>query len=193
MVHKIRTIFGDSDTTYDGDDIEEGWENFPQGILQGNACGPQIWSILSSIIFDILSKRGFSVQFCSSLSKSLFAILGFSYVDNCDLLQAKDTPEERIQSMQEVVTGWSELTGVTGGNIPTSKSWWYFVDIIWKNGKWQPEDVPGDYTLTLNQDGKEVHLKRLPCNIDSEMLGIWTSPKMKQTKMIQTLHADTLQ
>ena len=192
MVHKIRTIFGDSDSTYGGEDIEEGWENFPQGILQGNACGPQIWSILSSIIFDILSKRGFSVQFCSSLSKSLFTLLGFSYVDDCDLLQAKQTPEDTMQSMQEVVTGWSELMGVTGGKIATSKSWWYFVDIIWKQGKWQPEDVPGDFTLTLEQEGQEVNLKRLPCNIDSEMLGIWTSPKAKQEKMIQKLRSNTL-
>ena len=136
MVHKIRTIFGDSDTTYGGEEIEDDWSNFPQGILQGNACGPQIWSILRSIIFEILSKRGFSVHFCSSLSKSLFTLLGFSYVDDCDLLQAKDTPEETIQSMQNVITGWSELMEVTGGKIATSKSWWYFIDIIWKNGKW---------------------------------------------------------
>ena len=192
MVHKIRTIFGDSDTTYGGDDIEDDWVNFPQGILQGNACGPQIWSILSSIIFEILSKRGFSVQFCSSLSKSLFTMLGFSYVDDCDLLQAQDTPEETLQSMQHVITGWSELMEVTGGKIATSKSWWYFVDIIWKNGKWQPDDVPGDYHLTLTKDDQEIQLKRLSCNEDSEMLGIWTSPKSKQTKMIQTLRKETL-
>jgi hypothetical protein len=192
MVHKIRTIFGDSDTTYGGEEIEDDWSNFPQGILQGNACGPQIWSILSSIIFEILSKRGFSVHFCSSLSKSLFTLLGFSYVDDCDLLQAKDTPEETIQSMQDVITGWSELMEVTGGKIATSKSWWYFIDIIWKNGKWQPDDVPGDYHLTLQQNQQEVQLKRLSCNVDSQMLGIWTSPKCAQTKMIHTLREDTL-
>ena len=97
-----------------------------------------------------------------------------------------------MQSMQDVVIGWSELMGVTGGKIATSKSWWYFVDIIWKQGKWQPEDVPGDFTLTLEQEGQEVNLKRLPCNIDSEMLGIWTSPKTKQEKMIQKLRSNTL-
>ena len=32
MVHRIRTSFGDSDTTYGGDEIGD-WENFPQDVL----------------------------------------------------------------------------------------------------------------------------------------------------------------
>ena len=50
MIHKIRTAFGDSDITYGGDDIGDWW-NYPQGVLQGNACGPAIWIALSSVIF----------------------------------------------------------------------------------------------------------------------------------------------
>jgi len=48
-VHRIRTGFGDSTETYGGDDIMD-WHFTPQGVLQGNASGPTIWSILSSVI-----------------------------------------------------------------------------------------------------------------------------------------------
>ena len=189
---RIRTVFGDSDFTYGGINIEKDWHNFPQGVLQGNASGPQIWSILSSIIFDILHKRGFSVQFCSSLSKSLFAMLGFSYVDDCDLLQSKDTITETIQSMQDVINGWSELMAVTGGKIASDKSWWYLVDIIWNKGKRTPIDVPGQHSLSIQSQDTEVQLKRLSCKTDSEMLGIWTSPASNHKKMIHKLRKDTV-
>ena len=59
MIHKVRTSFGDSEISFGGEGIGD-WENFPQGVLQGNASGPAIWSILSSVIFDILHKRGFA-------------------------------------------------------------------------------------------------------------------------------------
>ena len=74
MIHRIRTLFGDSDITWGGEYLIDllDWENYPQGVLQGNAAGPTIWSLLSSIIFEILHKRGFAVEFCTSISKELF-------------------------------------------------------------------------------------------------------------------------
>ena len=192
MSHKIRTAFGDSDITYGGDELSEEWSNYPQGVLQGNACGPQIWSILSSIIFDILHKRGFGVTFCTSLSKSLFTLLGFSYVDDCDLLQAQDNPEDTLASMKEVIQGWSELMEVTGGEVATSKSWWYYVDYIWKGGKWIATDVPESSSLHLSTTQHSVPLKRLQCSTASEMLGIWMSPDGSQDKMKQHLRSETL-
>ena len=192
MIHKIRTVFGDSDTTYGGDVLDKKWENYPQGILQGNACGPQIWSILSSTIFDILHQRGFSVPFCTSLSKSLFMLIGFSYVDDCDLLQAKENPKETLQSMQEVINSWSELMEVTGGEVADAKSWWYFIDYTWDRGKWKASDVPGEHSLTLTKQNQQIPLKRLSCNKASEMLGIWMSPNGDQQEMIKHLRAEAL-
>ena len=57
MVHRIRTVHGDSEVTYGGD--LGNWESWPQGVLQGNAAGPAIWSTLSSVIFKILHKGVF--------------------------------------------------------------------------------------------------------------------------------------
>ena len=192
MVHKIRTVFGDSTTTYGGDNLDSKWENYPQGVLQGNACGPQIWSILSSTIFDILKTRGFSVKFCTSLSKSLFTLIGFSYVDDCDLLQAAEDTESTLASMQEVINSWSDLMEVTGGEVAASKSWWYFIDFIWERGKWKASDVPGEHSLLLKTKDVHTPLTRLPCNTASEMLGIWMAPNGDQTEMIKHLRSEAL-
>jgi hypothetical protein len=62
------------------------WQFTLQGVLQGNASGPTIWSVLSSVIFEILHDKGFGVEFCSTISKQLFLLVGFSYVDDCDLI-----------------------------------------------------------------------------------------------------------
>ena len=192
MVHKIRTVFGDSNVTYGGDELDSKWENYPQGVLQGNACGPQIWSILSSTIFEILKKRGFSVRFCNSLSQSLFTLIGFSYVDDCDLLQAQETPELTLESMQEVINSWSDLMEVTGGEVAASKSWWYFIDFIWDRGKWTASDVPGEHDLLLTTKTSTTPLQRLPCTKASEMLGIWMAPNGDQTEMIDHLRSEAL-
>lgn len=192
MIHKIRTVYGDSEISYGGEDIGD-WENFPQGVLQGNASGPQIWSILSSIIFSILRKKGFSTHFCSCLSKSIFLLIGYSYVDDCDLLQAQDDPTSTLQSMQEVINQWSELMKVTGGQIAAEKSWWYLVDIVWQQGKWVAADAEFDLPLTTPSPEGPIALKHLPCDVASEMLGIFMAPKGNHEKMLHTLRKKSLE
>ena len=120
MCHKVRTAFGDSSGTYGGG--ENGYSFFLQGVLQGNASGPTIWTILSSVIFKCLHKRGFSVKFCSALSRSLFYLVGFCYVDDCDLFQTGVDPIEVLNSMQQLIQSWKDLMQVTGATIETDKS-----------------------------------------------------------------------
>ena len=146
MIHKIRTAFGDSDITYGGDDIGDWW-NYPQGVLQGNACGPAIWIALSSVIFEILHKRGFSVDITSSISIEIFKIVGFAYVDDCDLIQSGSDPLTVLESTQELINSWGSLMEVTGGALSPEKSWWYLVDYVWYRGKWTANDAEGYYDL----------------------------------------------
>ena len=131
MVHRVKTAFGPSEETYDEDDIED-WENTPQGILQGNASGPTVWSLLSSVIFECLYKQGHSVHFCSALSCQLLILVGFSYVDDTDLFQTGETTIEVLVSMQELINSFGSLLQVTGGAISADKSWFYLVDYVWK-------------------------------------------------------------
>ena len=83
IVHRIRTAFGDIDITYGKNNIGDWW-NYAQGVLQCNAYIPVILIALSSVLFDILHKRGFGVDITASISKEIFKIVGFDYVDNCD-------------------------------------------------------------------------------------------------------------
>ena len=121
MVHSIRTMYGDSTLTYGGDEIGS-WNNYPQGVLQGNACGSTIWVLISSLIFEILRKRGLAAEICTAISKQVFHMVGFAYVDDSDLIQSGLDPLEVISWMQDLLNNWCRLMGVTGGAISVEKS-----------------------------------------------------------------------
>ena len=184
MVHRIRTAFGDSEISYGGDDIGN-WMNYPQGVLQGNASGPTIWSVLSSVIFEILHKRGFAVDYCTSISKQIFHMVGFAYVDDCDLIQSGSDPVSVLQSMQRLINSWGSLMEVTGGAISVDKSWWYLIDCVWKRGKWVANDVDSAIDLVATSpQGDIVSLKRLQAHEASKMLGVWLAPNGDNKKLV---------
>ena len=186
MTHKIRTMYGDSDISYGGDDIGK-WQNYPQGVIQGNAGGPTIWVLLSSIIFDILHQRGFAVQVCSSISRELFCLVGFAYVDDCDLIQSGTDPIVVLASMQSLINSWGSLMEVTGGALSVSKSWWYLIEYVWKKGKWVAHDASSDLDLVATSaSGDLVSLKRLYANEASAMLGVWIAPNGDKNKLFST-------
>lgn len=192
MVHKVRTAFGDSTDTYGGT-LSHRFLTFPQGVLQGNASGPTIWTILSSVIFSCLHSRGFSACFCSALSLQLFSLVGFCYVDDCDLIQTGEDPVTVITSMQNLIKSWKELMQVTGAAIATDKSWWYLVDFQWKNGKWVTCDPLPEYDLTTTDCNDEyISLKRLISTDATEMLGVWMAPNGCKKKIIRTLRDSSL-
>ena len=188
MVHRIQTGFGDATETYGGDDIID-WEFTPQGVLQGNASGPTIWSVLSLVIFEILHDKGFGVEFCSTISRELFLLVGFLYVDDCDLIQSGEDPLTVARSMQRVILQWRDLMEVIGGALASDKTYWYLVEFVWKRGKWVAADAPLEFDLIAKtEDNNFVSLKRLSCSSTaSEMLGIWMAPNRCKTKMIQEM------
>ena len=128
MVHRIRTVHGNSEVTYGGE--LGNWESWPQGVLQGNAAGPAIWSTLSSVIFKILHKRGFSSGITAAISKQLFCIVGYAYVDDCDLFQVGNNSISVLNSMQSMINSWGGLMKVTGAVVKTEKYWWYLLDYV---------------------------------------------------------------
>ena len=193
MIHKIRTAFGDSKLSYGGNDIGH-WQNYPQGVLQGNASGPTVWVLVSSVIFEILHKRGLSVKFCTALSQKVFQLVGFAYVDDCDLLQSGTDPVKVLTSMQQLINSWSSLMKVTGGAISVDKSWYYLVDYVWAKGKWTAHDATiGLDLIATSTDGSQVSLKRLFANEPSEMLGVWFTPNGNNAKIVSELKTIALQ
>ena len=98
MIHRIRAAHGDSDITY-GEDALNDWENYQQGILQVNTVGLDIWLALSSFVFEVLHKRGFRCSFNTAISKQLFILVSFAYVDDCNLIQTGNDPVNVLASM----------------------------------------------------------------------------------------------
>ena len=82
MNHHIRTSFGLS-----FDSLKKHNTNCPfQGILQGNGAAPTTWVLISVPLLNMLRSKGHGAKFVSSISKNLTHIVGFSFVDNTDLV-----------------------------------------------------------------------------------------------------------
>jgi hypothetical protein len=131
MRHKVRTSFGDSDITHGGNWESSQWKTPPQGVLQGNGSGPAIWSILSSIIFQILHKQSQNNTICSPIRQQTLDLIGFAYVDDADLLRTGNTVAMAAQRMQNTVQLWMDNIRTTGGTLAPAKCWWYLIDFIY--------------------------------------------------------------
>ena len=66
LVHYVRTAFGDSDASFGGEDIRM---LELQGSGQGNGAGPSIWAMVSSVLFDIIRRKGYGIKLRSAISK----------------------------------------------------------------------------------------------------------------------------
>jgi hypothetical protein len=100
-------------------------------------------------------------------------------VDDTDLIHSTSDPTVEIETLlaeaQQALTLWEELLGATGGALAPEKSYWYLIDVVYKNGNWTyatQEDVPGDLFL---QEGA-FRVRRQEVSQPNEALGIMTRP-----------------
>ena len=193
MEHHIRTGFGDSTQCYGGDTTDLP----PQGVLQGNGAGPACWSSISAILVKTMREEGFGFEAWSLIKQRALAITCFAFVDDTDLIHCNNDPEVTTQDLlkeaQEALFLWEDLIRVTGGALAPHKSYWYLVEVIWKNGKWAfatEKDIAGD--LWLGKGTKEFPLTlvdRMEANDTKEALGIQVRPDGKMKEEIACLEA----
>ena len=195
--HVTRTAFGDSTSTYGG--IEH--FNAPvMGVGQGNGCGPQVWAVVSSVMFEILKRKGLTTSFQAPISKEDLKLCGFAFVDDTDLLQACGTqkhhnnPEFTMQKMQESIDTWEAAAKTTGGSIAVDKSWFYLIHFEWKNGQWKYGDLDNILADELNckdKNGRRQHLNYISADQAKEMLGVFLAPDGNNEKQIQEMKKKT--
>ena len=193
LVHHVRTLFGTSQKLYGGPD-DDTFSLPPQGMGQGHGSGPTIWSVLSSTIFEILHKEGYASEFAFAISKGLFHLCGFSYVDDCDLLCLGEGNDIEIvaSKMQSMLKMWDELMEVNGGAIAPDKCWWYLIDFRWRNGQWKAVDAGLNSTLRVRDKDKRFwELTYLKGDTAKEMLGVFLAPDGKDTKQLDVLVTKT--
>ena len=81
ILHTVRTAYSYSNVTYGGDTIPYKFRHFIVGLFQQNGNAPQIWSIISSVVFSALQAQGFGIHFENSFMEEISQLVGFSYVD----------------------------------------------------------------------------------------------------------------
>ena len=152
------TGLGLSSTTYGGYKRKEAGKPPLQGVMQGNGMGPIIWLAISVLLISTMHSLGFANTFWSAMTQATISLMGFIFVDDCDLIIAPDdentTAAAYLPQFQKAVDAWEGLLRATGGGIKPAKSFWYLIDHKWdsKSRTWKyasSEDVPGEVTIRV--------------------------------------------
>jgi hypothetical protein len=173
--HRIRTAFGISEDFFGGPD-----RDVPlQGLGQGNGAGPTGWVAVSTPLINMLKTAGFGVQIFSAITKTALRFLGFSFVDDTDVVHTApsvNTPDEDVfPLMMELFTHWEGGVKATGGALRPDKSYWWLLDFRWTGSKWvyrKQAEMPGELTV-LDADGNVTPLKCLDPHQAGKTLGIY--------------------
>jgi hypothetical protein len=134
--HQVRTGYGDPATHYGGNN----WSTPMLSIGQGNGAGPAIWAVLSTPILNMLRKQGFGCEFTSLISCKSFSFVGYSFVDDTDLIQSNPSVSsyrEVLQSLQMSLDTWEGGLKATCSAIVPEKTFWHLIDFTLSPGSWK--------------------------------------------------------
>ena len=138
MKHHIRTTYGDSKLAMSSDGSLIPF----QGVLQGNGASPVTWVIISTPLLNMLRAMDNGGHFLNAISQQTSHLVGYSYVDDTDLLQVdmRDrtiTIGQTMAKMQDAISRWEGGLKVTGGAIVPNKSFVYPIGFNFDSqGKW---------------------------------------------------------
>jgi hypothetical protein len=102
----IQTSYGNSTTTYSGTlrvfplngEVHGDASKGPlQGVGQGNKQAPMGWAVISTQMLEIM-QEGFTTYFQVLISGKDIKYVGYSFVDDCDLLSAAVDPSDAIKN-----------------------------------------------------------------------------------------------
>jgi hypothetical protein len=83
MKHHIRTAFGDSIESYQGD------QDKPlQGLIQGYEPAPAGWALISTPIINMMRAEGFGLEARDPIENEVMKMVCFSFVDDTDLINS---------------------------------------------------------------------------------------------------------
>jgi hypothetical protein len=172
--HYIRTIYGDSELSFTG----ELWTVPIQGMGQRNGAGPQILALVSTPVLDLLQAEGYGAFFKAVISVQEIHFVGYSFVDDVDLIVTAKSPIESFLSVTEKMQGsldtWSGGIRVTGGGLVPTKSCWCLIDFTWKHGNASyatVEQCPGELLMD-DIHGVRHKLKHLEFHEAERALGV---------------------
>ena len=192
MSHKIRTAYGDSFTTYGGED----WERDPHGILQGNGAGPAIWALVSSPLLEILRQQGFGAKLYGAIGCQVFHMCGFAFVDDADIIQTGHLFEDSdkvLEKAQTELTLWEELIKATGGALVPGKSDYSVINFQWdKEGRWSYEAQKRNRRIRVKDSEGQLRVLANPSTTTARRtLGVWQAIDGNEKEQTQKMEDKT--
>jgi hypothetical protein len=162
------------------------------GAGQGNGAGPQMWAVISAVLFLAMHMEGFSTTFCQKMTSRFLSLTGFMYVDDMDLICISDEADsnEINEELQLMLGYWNKLVRVTGGALEPNKSGWYSFQQQWNPDKMIYEYVDngnfGDITAR-DDKRKKIPLQFYSFKESQEMLGVKMCPTGESHDQIQAM------
>jgi len=166
----VRTSYGDSLQSFTGTPHDP-----IHGLCQGNGHGPATWACVSSPVFDMLRAEGHGASLLTPITKQRLSYLGFSFVDDTDVVSTGATPTEALQRMQDLLNALQDGLRVTGGQLVPEKSCYYLVSTTTDSTSqlhYTPIS-PSLPHLTLRAGDRDVPLSGLSVNHAERTLGVW--------------------
>jgi hypothetical protein len=103
-----------------------------------------LWAVVSTPVLKVMRSEGFGTYFRACISGETIRFVGYSFVDDTDLIQSArrstETELEVASEMQRALNTWEGALRATGGAIVPSKSFWYLIGFQWAEGTWQYKD-----------------------------------------------------
>lgn len=188
--HKVRTRYGDSATYYGSTN----WSTYMHGIGQGNGAGPAIWAVLSTPILTMLRKQGFGCEFMSPISCKTFSFVGYSFVDDTDLIQSNPSVSSYIDflhSLQMSLDTWEGGLKATCGAIVPEKTFWHLIDFTLPPGSWKYKLIKDCLGSLFVNDiyGHRKEIRRFEVSHAETTLGVDLAPDgntRQQAKKMKT-------
>ena len=105
--HHTRTAYGDSTTYFQGRNL--------QGAGQGNTGAAPYWTAVSTVMIEMMKKRGLFASFKSPLEDEEILLALLAFVDDTELFitDDEDNVENLIAKAQLAINTWLELLHVT--------------------------------------------------------------------------------
>ena len=147
-----------------------------------------------SLIIAMMIGLGFGLSIQSAISLSIINFLGYTFVDDTDIVQSSKDPYDRgeniIPIIQEAIDHWEGGIRASGGVLVPKKCLWYLIDFKWANGKWtyrSKRDMPANLTIREDQDKVYINITRKESNEAVESLGIFLTMDGNNKKQVEYL------
>ena len=137
-------------------------------MCQGYGLGPIGWISVSNPIIKMMKEAGFGYKDWMAISKEVFQLVCFAYMDDTDIIHTKKINNETqslIQEAQEALDMWNGVLNATGGELVPEKSYWYYIDFVFNNNgtaRYKTiKELPGKLYLTNGKEKCEVNRKEV--------------------------------